>query len=481
MTERPPQRVPNRQLGALIAEAGFSNAGLARRVDQLGLEHGLDLRYDKTSVTRWLRGQQPRGTTPALIAEVFTRRLGRRLSAQDLGLDACAPVYAGLEFAATPEEAVDIVSVLWRKDSGSHADLRKIAFTPAGLVVPSRDWLIGRADERVSRGETGQNGTTRVPLQGRVSVPRQRSTDRGPGQRVSSGDIAALRSVAELFRTLDHAYGGGHARQALVRYLEHEAEPMLRGTYGEVTGRRLFAAAADLTRLAGWTSYDIAAHGLAQRYFVQALRLAQAAGDRAYGSYVLVTMSRQAVYLGHGREAVQLTRVAQQGVGSSAPPLVQALLHAVEARGHGVLSDARACTAALVRAERALETARPGDDVPHWARFFDEAQLADEFGHCHRDLQQYRSAAQHAERSLQLRAPAFARSRVFCRVVLASARLGLGELDQACALGAEAALQASELRSARATEYVREFERRLEPYRDAAAARNYRDRVAALG
>ncbi|MEU8866357.1 regulator [Streptomyces umbrinus] len=479
MTERPAQRTPNRQLAALIAEAGFSNAGLARRVDQLGLEHGLDLRYDKTSVTRWLRGQQPRGTTPALIAEVFTRRLGRRLTAQDLGLDACAPVYAGLEFAATPEEAVDIVGGLWRKDSGSHAELRKIAFTPAGLVVPSRDWLIGRADDRVGRGDPG---AVRIPVQGRPAVPRQRAqTERGPGQRVTAGDIAALRSVGELFRTLDNAYGGGHARQALVRYLEHELEPMLRGTYGEQTGRRLFAAASDLTRLAGWTSYDIAAHGLAQRYFVQALRLSQAAGDRAYGSYVLVTMSRQAVYLGHGREAVQLARVAQQGVGSSAPPVVQALLYAVEARGHGVLGEVRAATASLVRAERALETARPGDEVPYWARFFDEAQLADEFGHCHRDLQQYRAAAQHAERSLQLRAPGYARSRLFCRVVLASARLGLGELDQACQLGAEAATQALEMRSVRAVEYVRDFERRLEPYKDAAPVRGYRDKVAALG
>lgn len=312
-------------------------------------------------------------------------------------------------------------------------------------------------------------------------VPRQRQSDRGPGQKVSSGDVAALRSVGELFRTLDHTYGGGHARQALVRYLEHEAEPMLRGTYGEAIGRRLFSAAADLTRLAGWTSYDIAAHGLAQRYFVQALRLAQAAGDRAFGSYVLITMSRQAVYLGHGREAVQLARVAQQGVGSSAPPVVMALLHAVEARGHGVLGEARTCAASLARAEHALETARPGDEVPHWGRYFDEAQLADEFGHCHRDLQQYRAAAQHAERSLQLRAPVYARSRLFCRVVLASARLGLGELDQACLLGAEAAQQAAEMRSVRAAEYVREFERRLEPYRDAAAVRGYRERVAALG
>ncbi|MFE2296013.1 regulator [Streptomyces sp. NPDC059452] len=591
MSERPPQRTPNRRLASLIAEAGFSHAGLARRVDQLGLEHGLDLRYDKTSVTRWLRGQQPRGTTPALIAEVFTRRLGRRLSAQDLGLDACAPVYAGLEFAATPAEAVDIVSGLWRKDSGTHTELRKIAFTPAGLVVPSRDWLIGRADEWVARdggadrppvpphrrpgaagtaggvpgrteqgrAEQGRRDLGRTELgrtepgraepiradQGRTEpgrtdgalrsdlrgvprpgasggllrpagrpapgaappspgepsgaalsapgavsgtgtgalpvVPRQRQTERGPGQRVSGGDVAALRSVGELFRTLDHTYGGGHARQALVRYLEHEAEPMLRGSYGETTGRRLFAAVADLTRLAGWTSFDIAAHGLAQRYFVQALRLAQAAGDRGYGAYVLVTMSRQAVYLGHGREAVQLARVAQQGIGSAAPPLVQALLHSVEARGHGILGEARACTAALTRAEHALEVARPGDEAPHWARLFDEAQLAHELGHCHRDLQQYRAAAQHAERSLQLRAPAYARSRLFCRVVLASARLGLGELDQACQLGAEAAQQASEMRSVRAAEYVRAFERSLEPYRDAAAVRGYRDRVAALG
>ncbi|MFD7610209.1 regulator [Streptomyces sp. NPDC059828] len=503
MTERPPQRTPNRQLAALIEEAGFSNAGLARRVDQLGLEHGLDLRYDKTSVTRWLRGQQPRGTTPALIAEVFTRRLGRRLSAQDLGLDACAPVYAGLEFAATPEEAVDIVSGLWRKDSGSHAELRKIAFTPAGLVVPSRDWLIGRADERVGRQDplatpgavqpgvapgavhpgAAASGPARLPAPpgARVLVPRQRGTDRGPGQRVTAGDIAALRSVGELFRTLDQNYGGGHARQALVRYLEHELEPMLRGSYAEATGRKLFAAAADLTRLAGWTSYDIAAHGLAQRYFVQALRLAQAAGDRAYGAYVLATMARQAVYLSHGREAVQLTRVAQQGIGSGAPQVVQALLHAVEARGHGVLGDLRSCTASLVRAERALEAARPGDEVPHWARYFDEAQLADEFGHCHRDLQQYRAAVQHAERSLQLRPPGYARSRLFCRVVLATARLGLGELDQACVLGAEAAQQASEMRSARAVDYIRDFERRLEPYRDAAAVRGYRDRVMAIG
>ncbi|MFJ3215949.1 regulator [Kitasatospora sp. NPDC086801] len=545
----------NGQLAALIEEAGFSHAGLARRVDQLGLEHGLDLRYDKTSVTRWLRGQQPRGATPALIAEVFTRRLGRRLTAQDLGLDACAPVYAGLEFAETPQEAVDIVASMWRKDNGPQSELRRIAFTPAGLVVPSRDWLIGRTDERVARdgstmarpdaatgppsvtaaasqgapaptGPPGTPGTPAapgtpgasplspargqapgaaglrpvpgaagpaVPTIGRVPTQSRRppaaveppytepAREPRPALRVGRGDIAAIRAVGDLFRALDHAYGGGHARQALVRYLESEAEPMLRGRYGEQIGRALFGAVADLTRLAGWTSFDIAAHGLAQRYFVQALRLSQAAGDRALGGYVLVTMSQQAVHLGHGREAVQLARVAQQGVGTTVPPVVQSLMHAAEARGHGLLGDVRACTTALVRSERALAAARAGDELPSWARYFDEAQLSDEFAHCYRDLQQWRTSAQHAEKSLRLRSPAYARSRIFCRLVLATARLGMGDLDEACTMATDALRAAGEMRSARSLEYVRDFHRRLTPYRGSPVARAFEETARQAG
>ncbi|MEV7123010.1 regulator [Kitasatospora griseola] len=491
-------RAQNPQLAALIEESGFSHAGLARRVDQLGLEHGLDLRYDKTSVTRWLRGQQPRGATPALIAEVFTRRLGRRLTAQDVGLDACAPVYAGLEFAETPQEAVDIVASMWRKDNGPYAELRKIAFTPAGLVVPSRDWLIGRTDERVARdGTTLTPEELRTPPPGAAArVPPQGSRRPGgsalepaaadaretrPPVRVGRGDIAAIRAVGDLFRALDHAYGGGHARQALVRYLESEAEPMLRGRYGEQIGRALFGAVADLTRLAGWTSFDIAAHGLAQRYFVQALRLSQAAGDRVLGGFVLTTMSQQAVHLGHAREAIQLARVAQQGVGTIAAPVVQALMHAAEARGHALAGDVRACTTALVRCERALATARSGDDVPSWARYFDDAQLADEFAHCYRDLQQWRPAAQHAEKSLRLRAPAYARSRILCRLVLASARLGMGDVDESCSMATDSLRAAGEMRSARTVEYLRDFHRRLAPYRTTPAARAFEEATRQAG
>ncbi len=328
MTERPAQRTPNRQLAALIAEAGFSNAGLARRVDQLGLEHGLDLRYDKTSVTRWLRGQQPRGTTPALIAEVFTRRLGRRLTAQDLGLDACAPVYAGLEFAATPEEAVDIVSGLWRKDSGSHAELRKIAFTPAGLVVPSRDWLIGRPDDRVGRGD--QPAAVRVPVQGGPACPGSAGRpNAGPGRR--SPAVTSPRSARSASCSAPSTTPTGAATPGRPSSATWNTRPS-----------PCCAARTASRRAAGCSRRPPTSPGSRAGRRTTSRRTASpsATSSRRCGSrrrrrtgrtarYVLVTMSRQAVYLGHGREAVQLARVAQQGVGTTAPPVVQSLLHAV--------------------------------------------------------------------------------------------------------------------------------------------------------
>lgn len=449
MTTRAERR-PNHRLASLVEEAGFSHAGLARRVDQLGAEQGLDLRYDKTSVARWLRGQHPRGIVPILLAEVFTQRLSRKLSAEDLGMAGCRPDYAGLEYATGPAEAVDIVSGMWQADSAHRPALVEAAFTPGALVVPSRDWLIGAGDEQPARAEGG---------------------------RVSLGDVSAVRAVGEAFRRLDNTYGGGHARQALVRYLDTEVATMLRGSYAGEVGCELFGAAALLTRLVGWMAYDVGIHGMAQRYFVQALRLAQASGDRELGAYVLATMSRQAIYLGHGREAVQLARVAQQGTTAAASPRVRFMLHAVEARGHGLLADSRSCMASLVRAEQAFGQAGPPGEDPEWARHMDEAQLHDEHAHCFRDLEDHRRAKDFAERSLKLREEEYARSRLFCGTVLATALLGLGELDQACEVAAAATEQAHGLRSARAVDYVREFSLRLSPYRDSPAVREFTERT----
>ena len=66
----------NLRLDELISEAGVSYAGLARRVNKLGLDHGLRLRYDKTSVPRgrrassraaWCRGCSPMRSPPSSV------------------------------------------------------------------------------------------------------------------------------------------------------------------------------------------------------------------------------------------------------------------------------------------------------------------------------------------------------------------------------------------------------------------------------
>jgi hypothetical protein len=72
------QRGPNEKLGAVLALAGISNAGLARRVNDLGAQRGLTLRYDKTSVARWVsKGMVPQGAAPHLIAAAIGQKLGR--------------------------------------------------------------------------------------------------------------------------------------------------------------------------------------------------------------------------------------------------------------------------------------------------------------------------------------------------------------------------------------------------------------------
>jgi len=104
----------------------------------------------------------------------------------------------------------------------------------------------------------------------------------GNGERlVGEPDVETIRRVTEVYRTLDNRYGGGHVRDSVVRFLDREVAELLRGRYDSRTGAALFSAAAEATQLAGWASYDMGLHGLAQRYLVQALRFAAGAGDRA--------------------------------------------------------------------------------------------------------------------------------------------------------------------------------------------------------
>ncbi|MEI5008274.1 transcriptional regulator [Streptomyces sp. NPDC087659] len=447
-------RQPNERLQALIQEAGCSNAGLARRVNMVGAERGLDLRYDKTSVARWLRGQQPRGRAPGIIAEALGRKLGRTVTIDEIGMANGKNLASGvgLQFAPTVLGAIEQVCELWRSDVGRRDFLTGSTVAASALVEPSRDWLITGADAQVARQA---------------------------GARVGLPDVEAVRAMTKALTGLDHRFGAGHVRPVVVHYLNSVVSGLLSGSYREPVGRQLFAAVARLTELAGYMAVDTGQPGLAQRYYIQALRLAQAAGDRAYGGYVLAaSMSHLAAELGNPREIAQLARAAQEGARGQVTPRAEAMFHAAEARGHALLGDARTCQEAAARAIAALDRANPeaGDD-PDWIAHFDHAYLADELAHCHRDLGQADQAARRATESLDGHPESRARRRGIGLVLLATARLQQREVEEACRTGTRAMELLGTLRSSRGTEYLDDLHQRLEPYAAEPSVREFGARL----
>jgi hypothetical protein len=51
------------------------------------------------------------------------------------------------------------------------------------------------------------------------------------------------------------------------------------------SGRALYEAAAEQLYLLGWMAFDNGEHSIAQRYLIQSLRLAQAAGNTELGAH----------------------------------------------------------------------------------------------------------------------------------------------------------------------------------------------------
>ncbi|MFE3455091.1 hypothetical protein ACFXJ8_39845 [Nonomuraea sp. NPDC059194] len=433
------EREANRPLQALIAEAGFSHKGLARRLNDLGAARGTPgLKYDHSSVLRWIGGQRPRDPVPCLLTEIFALRLGRPVTPEDLGMPVIAtPLHLGQEFTHTWQEGVATVTALWRADVERRRFLVDSTFAIGAGSVGAIRWL---------------------------TFPSEGHPTAAGGRKVGASDIAAIHEVTRSFGELDNRFGGGRVRSAVVKYLDTAVTPLLKeGSYGEGTGKRLASAAAELTRLAGWMAYDLEQHGLAQRYLIQALRLARGAGDDALGGEILAGMSHQALYMGQPAHALDLARAAQQSALRSGIHTLMASCHVLEAHAHAGLGDKIACGASLNAAERDFALRSPGEE-PAWLSYFDEAYLAAKFAHCFRDLGEGERAVRYARRSLEMDGR-YVRGRMFNLSLLAAGLLQCGELEEACETATEALGLANELQSVRTRSYALDLRRRLEPYR----------------
>jgi hypothetical protein len=219
-------------------------------------------------------------------------------------------------------------------------------------------------------------------------------------------------------------------------------------------------------------SYDAGLHGLAQRYFIQALALADAADDQLLAASILDAMSHQASFLGRYRESANMARAARLGTASVGVPILTAHFHIMEARALARTGDATACDRAIGAAVDHFDHHTPGDG-PEWIDYFDGAELAAEIGHCQRDLGRPDLAIEHATRALSSASGDYARSDFFVAMVLADAHLDRGDVDEGCRVAARAIEVGETLESARCRGYVAEFRQRLIKYRTSAEVRAF--------
>ncbi len=373
---------------------------------------------------------------PQFIADAIGPKLGRRLTIDDIGMgDAAVSAVQpelGLDFADRPEATAKTVADLWRADLAEAEPLVRAQPDSAAWNTATLRWLVAPPDAALMR--TG-------------------------GQAIGAMDVAMVRSTADAFSTLDGKFGGGHARRALIQYLHTDVRPMLDGQYSDAVGKQLHSAVAEALLLAGWMSYDSGLHGIAQRYFIQALRMTQTAGDRLLGGSVLSAMSHQATFMGRYQDAVALARAAYMGPAASLGPTMAAQFRAMEARGLARLGDERGCDLALVEAERKLSQ-RTADSDPPYIAYFDEVELAAEIGHCFRDLGRSVEAAERGTGSI------FGdgmnnRSDFFATMVQAEAYLNQGEIGRGFDVAMGALSLGDGLKSARCVQYVREFQGRV--------------------
>ncbi|WP_078857364.1 transcriptional regulator [Streptomyces sp. NBRC 109706] len=427
----------NTLLDALLDEAGISHLGLATRVNRLGSLRGLKLRYDNTSVIRWLKGQRPRGQVPNLICEILSTKLQRQISLDDIGMsDSRAKAKTQPPLSAF----VDRAAALWRADDQRRViSLRVMEGTDA--IAPVWEWENPPDDLDVSR-------------KGSLSVePR---------------DISLLRTARTHYEQMYRKAGGIATRGRIAQFLYGQVVPLLRGTYSDRAGRELYRAVGGLVAVAGICSYDSDAQGYAQRYFHQALRLAKASGDRQFGAYVMALMVNQAVFRRDYRLAVAFAEAGLRAAGVQISPALATDLYAMQAKAFARMGDQSSAHRCMRRSEAAVGKIRPSEEPPETG-YVQPGLVEAHFAEALMSLGDTAPAQEYALEAV--RTQAHFRGRVHRLATFARTQAAAGEVDGAASTALEMLDAARGMESRRLRERLVSVRNTLSRY-EASGARD---------
>lgn len=418
---------PNVQLADLFGLTGWSKGELARLVNRHAAASGHpQLSTDTSRVRRWIEmGETPRDPVPRVLASLFTERLGRVVTIEDLGMGRSGPPgrkqpVSGLPWA--PDQTAAVLTEFTGMDLmlNRRGLVGASAALAAGSALSSSlyDWI--QTDPKTDAVDASSRSGSPI------SHTAETVSDRYEATPVGSAEIEALEHSVEIFRAWDAARGGGLQRKAVVGQL-NEVGGML--TYHDHPGhleRRLWGVAANLAVLAGWMSHDVGLEPTAQKYFVIAAHAAREGGDRPRAGEALSRAARQMVHLGRPEDALDLMKLANTGSGEQTLPRTRAMLHTIEAWAQASMGRGQAMRRTLGEAEELFVSDKGDVPPPSWMQMFDQADLHGMQALAFRTLAEFdpgaaRTAEHHAKQALELRAEERQRSKLFDYISLASA------------------------------------------------------------
>jgi hypothetical protein len=458
---------PNTRLSDLFGLAGWSKGELARLVNRQAAAMGHpQLSTDTSRVRRWIdMGETPRDPVPRVLAALFTERLGRVVTIEDLGFVRTGR--AGKRQDAGKEENPDALpwapeqtAAVLTEFTGMDLMLNRRGLMGAGAALTAgsalsstmHDWLHSDPVLSADAPATGD------PLHGRPA-----GVDRYEAAPVGSQEIDALERSVEVFRAWDAARGGGLQRKAVVGQ-RNEVGGMLAYRHPDGIQRRLWGVAANLAVLAGWMSHDVGLEPTAQKYFVIATHAAREGGDRPRAGEALSRAARQMVHLGRPDDALDLMKLATSSSGVRALPKTKAMLRTVEAWAEASMGDGHAMRRTLGEAEELFVSDEDGEEPPSWMGVFDEADLHGMEALAFRTLAEHDpsvagTAKRHAKKALDIRANGQERSTIFDYISMASACFIADDPEQADRYARLALVSMGETSSHRTWDRLREMYR----------------------
>jgi hypothetical protein len=338
---------PNEVLRKHLDYLGWSISGFARRIGERCQAVGLPHTVSPSTVSRWCKGAVPSAELAAGACHVLSAALHRHVTPESLGWssDTAQVAAQSLEYRDVAH-AVRMLSRLWALDAMRRRDVVKSAFSASVFGPASREALVMPADADIG--------------------------GRGP-YTVTAADIDLIDEHTRIYGGLDAQHGGGKYRGVFASLMDTHATPMLSGTFSVRMGRRLYGSVVDAVLAMASMAYDDRLPGLAQRYDLQCMRLAQAIGDRARITRVHIHQARLAATQG-GREDVLAHARSAVLAAEGTPPLVKAYACITEARAWAINGRPDHVVGAVKRARDLFDRAQPSAG-PAWLEWFDRREL----------------------------------------------------------------------------------------------------------